>query len=34
MANMANNNNDDDLRRHIEVQEQTSKAHQEALKNI
>ena len=32
--NMADNNNDDDLYRQMKAQEQTSKAQQEALKNI
>jgi len=31
---MADNNNNDDLRRHLEAQEQTSRAQQEALDNI
>ena len=33
-ANMADNNNDDDLRHRKEAQEQTSRAQQEALDNI
>ena len=33
-ANMADKNNDDDLRHRMEAQEQTSKAQQEALDNI
>ena len=31
---MADNNNDDDLHRHMEAQEQTFRAQQEALNNI
>jgi len=34
LANMADKNNDDDLRHRMEAQEQTSKAQQEALDNI
>jgi len=34
LANMADNNNDDDLRHRMEAQEQTSKAQQETLDNI
>ena len=33
-TNMADNNNDDDLRHRMEAQEHTSKAQQEALDNI
>ena len=33
-ANMADNNNDDDLRHRMEAQEQASRTQQEALKNI
>ena len=34
LANMADNNNDDNICRHMEAHEQTSMAQQEALKNI